>query len=57
MIKIKVERTHFLNGIGFYVSKKSYNFYDDNKWWYGPSIAMHFSKRIIRLSWRTNPNA
>jgi hypothetical protein len=51
MIRLKVERSPFLNGLGFYVSKKCYNLYGNNKWWYGPSIAIHLTKKIVRLSW------
>ena len=51
VFKLKIEHTSFLNGIGFYASKKCYNIHNNNKWFYGPSLAVHISKKIIRLSW------
>ena len=51
VFRLKIERSAFLNGLGFYVSKKCYNIQNNNKWFYGPSVAIHLSKKIIRLSW------
>jgi hypothetical protein len=50
MIKIKVERSPFMRGTGFYVCKKTWNINDD-KTWFGPALALHVYNRIIRICW------
>jgi len=50
MIKIKIEKTKFMSGIGFYISKKTWNIKDDHTW-FGPSLALHLYNKIIRVCW------
>lgn len=50
MIRVKVERSPFLLGIGLYVSKKTWNL-ANNGAWFGPSFVIHISNRMIRIFW------
>jgi hypothetical protein len=50
MIKIKVERSPFMRGTGFYVCKKTWNLANDGTW-FGPSFVIHIFSRIIRICW------
>jgi hypothetical protein len=50
MIRVKVERSPFLLGIGLYVSKKTWNLTNDGSW-FGPSFVIHISNRMIRIFW------
>jgi hypothetical protein len=50
MIRVKIERSPFLLGIGLYVSKKTWNLTNDGSW-FGPSFVIHISNRMIRIFW------
>ena len=50
MIRIKIERSPFLLGIGLYVSKKTWNLVNDGTW-FGPSFVIHIFNRMIRIYW------
>jgi hypothetical protein len=52
MIKVKVERSPFLLGIGLYVSKKTWNITNKGTW-FGPSFVIHIFNRMIRVFWIT----
>ena len=51
MIKVRVEKSAFLLGVGFYLSKKSWNISAKRGNWFGPSLAVHLFNRIIRICW------
>ena len=50
MIRVKVETSPFLWGIGLYVSKKTWNI-TNNGTWFGPSFVIHIFNRMIRVFW------
>ena len=51
MIRVKVETSPFLLGIGLYISKKTWNITAKNGTWFGPSFVIHIFNRMIRVFW------
>jgi len=50
MMKIKVDKSPHLIGIGLYASKKTWNLTNDGTW-FGPSFVIHIFNRMIRIYW------
>jgi hypothetical protein len=50
MIKIKVDKSPFLLGLGLYISKKAWNITNESTW-FGTSFVVHISNRMIRIFW------